>query len=664
MKNRNKRKGFTLIELLAVVAIISLLFCFGFVVVSNLVNSSNKMVDKATKNAIINAAELYAIEFRSSLNWEEEIKKIENSENTFFCVSIDSLINYGYFKDENNKLKDYRKENVVKFVVNNGVYDYEIIGKNDEESSSCMYFEYETNIVSGSEGVIEINEISIDGNASTISYQLLKQDEEKILLNLSGDIKFKEEKLVDIIPTYIVLVIDDSLSMWCHGSSTTYRENENKHPVCTMNGTKVVSIENMKPFFDTVEGQKIYKETNYAKAIDAASAFFSNIYVEIPKAKVAGVKFHKYISFNSGFIPANKYNEIIFGYGSFYQTNTGAGLDAASALLYFEEKNKIVENLDNAFVYTVLLFDGQANFYPRFNPSNGNLQNLVVDDLRNDLLNNGVNREGYLMSSNIVNNPNGESFKNYFDNFFDRMFFENFEEKYRTYGNVVNLGYCNAGATIESLKPYYCYNSVINSAKILRETFNSNIFSIAYSYTDLSDVDVSMKTIATRDNKLCRNSDFVDEYGNKYCYYEADADNVSTIMSLIADDVSGSIRNTKINKLKLIITPNSEVFGKILKDGEEISNIEKVIDLNGEILNSDETIDFLENYELVLKEKNEIFTKCSFTEGTCNQDFKLFDVKVVLNSDVTDTNTDGSFEYHIENNSEITLNAKKIITLN
>ena len=125
MKKIYKEKGFTLIELLATIVILLLIFTIGFAVISNLLNSSNDTIDDVTKKMIIKAAEQYAIEYRNEESWVEEK---DDDGNTILCITLESLINSGYFGANQSKVMEYKNDGwTVKITINNGIYNSEII---------------------------------------------------------------------------------------------------------------------------------------------------------------------------------------------------------------------------------------------------------------------------------------------------------------------------------------------------------------------------------------------------------------------------------------------------------------------------------------------------------------------------------------------------------
>ena len=154
-KNMKKKfKGFTLIELLAVILILALIFIFVIFSFGSVFSGVNDKISKTEKKVILTAAKNYALEYRGSDTWVEEIDK--NTGNVSFCVSLESLINYGYFKNDGNNFEKYKNSHVVEFTIINGVYDYEL--KDIDESENCKRFDFTSGIPDGNNNIVtEIN---------------------------------------------------------------------------------------------------------------------------------------------------------------------------------------------------------------------------------------------------------------------------------------------------------------------------------------------------------------------------------------------------------------------------------------------------------------------------------------------------------------------------
>ena len=85
---------------------------------------ANAPAPDSEKNIILSAANDYALEYRGTDSWVEEVG---DDGTVNFCVSLDSLIKYGYFKNDSSNFEKYKDDYVVEFQIENGVYNYKFI---------------------------------------------------------------------------------------------------------------------------------------------------------------------------------------------------------------------------------------------------------------------------------------------------------------------------------------------------------------------------------------------------------------------------------------------------------------------------------------------------------------------------------------------------------
>lgn len=538
----NEKKGFTLIELLITIAILSFAFLGGYILIKGVIDNSKTVMSEATKKMIIGAAENYALEFRESEKWQEEIVNGDS----YFCISLESLINYGYFNKD--KIAQYVDKYLVKMTLINGIYEYEVIEK-ELANNVCKYYKRETEITENSSGNYDISEN--DTNVGSIKYTMTKVKDNTYNMNLNFGIDFKIEEIVTTIPTYVAIVLDNSGTM----------KNQNK----------------------------------YTKAVSAASNFSKIILENVSDAKIALVKYDQTAKIINGY-ENKKYEENDFGECSSYVTNTSGGLDAVSALIYNGKNN--VNNYtaieDNSNIYTVLLYDGIPNRYYQIN----NITTIDIDTEKEK--------------------------KDYFSNF------------------ITNI---NNNATSCDKK---CVESVEASSRILKNDFNSKLIVIGY---EMDNVDSRLKTIATKDNVFCKNSDYSD-----YCYYDSDSSNITDLFANISSTIIENVKSTDVKKAKIILTPvviDGESAFIIKKDDIIQDSIEESLDLS----NHKESIklEINGNYELTLNEK--IFKGCKADE--CTKNIKLFNTQIILEYEDKENKV-----IEIENVPKVTITSTEVITVN
>lgn len=603
-----RKNGFSLIELIIVVALLAILLFIGYCSISLIFGESKKIATTISEKNILNTTRLYSMEFRDSEKWKEEVNQNLNNEYDF-CVKVSSLVNYGYFKPK--EVSKYI-DSIVKLEIKDGVYSYDFT----EEIDRCKYIEYGLTIDDDFGGTIEFDEIkTLNDDKSFVEYEFDKQNNSDYLLKLDGIFQFSIDDLNRNIPTYVSVVLDDSASMFCKNPDMICDNgDEDCYMLCKEN----------KPI------------NGYDKATEAAYNLFNKI-DEIDYAKMAGIKYAMYITYNSGFTDSKE--NINFGQCGGASTNIGVGLEFTASILNNEIK-KGIDIINSSNIYTILLFDGASNFYTRINGKDYKCSTADVH---------GENNAG--SSHNVV-------YENYpLNNFLDSVYtdmYMPYEEKngklYLGYGKTYcnNTNWCNG----HNIRPYsWCTDSVVDSAQILRDKMNSKIIVIGYNFFKDDFLDDgrteeqyhnTMK-IASKasDVSFCENSDY-----DGYCYYDATSNNIDELFEDISNNIVNKVNSTNIKKVEIIIEPNSVIFdnSNIIKQSYVFEN-----DNEGEIIQELNNIII----NLNLKSNSEL-------NNLTETEFELFNLKFNLYDDINSI-TPVSV---IQKNPNSTIKLNEILTIN
>ena len=93
------KKGFTLVELLAVIVVITLISSVGIITYLKTINNSKSKATLLAINNVKEAAYLYSKEGTAEIEWVNSYDKDGKESGKYACVSVQQLINKGYFKD-------------------------------------------------------------------------------------------------------------------------------------------------------------------------------------------------------------------------------------------------------------------------------------------------------------------------------------------------------------------------------------------------------------------------------------------------------------------------------------------------------------------------------------------------------------------------------------
>ena len=97
-KKDKTKKGFTLVELLAVIVVITLISGVGIITYLKTINNSKSKATLLAINNIKEAAYLYSKEGTDEIEWVNSYGKDGKESGKYACVSVQQLINKGYFE--------------------------------------------------------------------------------------------------------------------------------------------------------------------------------------------------------------------------------------------------------------------------------------------------------------------------------------------------------------------------------------------------------------------------------------------------------------------------------------------------------------------------------------------------------------------------------------
>ena len=221
MKNK-KKKGFTLIELLAVILLLAILFSIVFVTVGDLGSSSKEKISKASENLIKDTVKSYSSEFKRDENWhQEETINSDGKKEVSYCVNLDSLIDKGYFKNDNTELNDLRSKYYVfvkevdGVVVSMDVKEKSELNNVNSGLSNCEYYNPESTTEGDKYGNYDLY-YEVDDEyiyVANLNYRFIKKDDFNYTLKLELENKLD----VDSIPINknvdLIVLLDTSGSM-------------------------------------------------------------------------------------------------------------------------------------------------------------------------------------------------------------------------------------------------------------------------------------------------------------------------------------------------------------------------------------------------------------------------------------------------------------------
>lgn len=113
-KKDKTKKGFTLVELLAVIVVITLISSVGIITYLKTINNSKSKATLLAINNIKEAAYLYSKEGTDEIEWVNSYDKYGKESGKYACVSVQQLINKGYFKNNFLDKEIYKNSKIDK----------------------------------------------------------------------------------------------------------------------------------------------------------------------------------------------------------------------------------------------------------------------------------------------------------------------------------------------------------------------------------------------------------------------------------------------------------------------------------------------------------------------------------------------------------------------
>ena len=201
---KNNKKGFTLIEVLSVIVIIAVIGSVSLVYYINTISNSKNNSSLLAVENIKKAAELYSKENLNEITWTPEYDNEGKKSGRYVCITVNDLINRGYFNDnffdnelyKNNNFsinkntlieisqdKFYSNTNVVIKNDNLSTFDCEI-DKLNEELSDFKISDYVAYTDSVSFKVYS----TTNNNGSIFNYKYIDKDKNIVSDKCNNDV--------------------------------------------------------------------------------------------------------------------------------------------------------------------------------------------------------------------------------------------------------------------------------------------------------------------------------------------------------------------------------------------------------------------------------------------------------------------------------------------
>ena len=564
MKKRSDL-GFSLIELLVVIVILSIIFLILIFSYKSIIDNSNKTIDKQSEKMIFEAVTYYIDEFRHDKTWDEGNN---DSNKTAFCITLQNLINMGYYKGDERNIEKWKDEYLVYVEVDdNSTYNYELIS--NKNSDVCKVYNDDVKLTNQN-GSYEF--VADDLEIANLEYKIFQKEENLYfvdnVLSVNQIPEIEEE-----IKSYITLVLDRS------GSMKNEYSKEEKAARCLaarLMGTSATEAGLTEAECSSISGNTGLEKTEISLIEFALNPYlsrdFKHAILPLPLGVYDSKKNPNAIFHKEGWKSADGKSEIKGG------TNT------AYALMYAMMLNQKLSNNGKKFI--ILLYDGEPCSSLYYTEKNGN--------------------------KNINYYPYDKNFKNGINT----AFFEKFNSKFEqnlikpTANNVCGINK-RGGQDLTAVSNY------------LKENTNITLIVVGYR-TNFSKAFMEMSSI---DNNLCSDSSYFNDINkNKkkdyneesYCYYKSDKNSLNALFNSLSNNLIREINKSTATKIKVILTPPENVT--FIKNDEIKKEIIYEIDLVNKENNHND-------YSYDIKINDDIFNSC--IDDECIVEVKMFNAEII-----------------------------------
>lgn len=222
-KKDKTKKGFTLVELLAVIVVITLISGVGIITYLKTINNSKSKATLLAINNIKEAAYLYSKEGTDEIEWVNSYGKDGKESGKYACVSVQQLINKGYFKDNFLDKEIYKNSEIdkntfikVSMGTNNDNLKVVVNEKNDTENK-CIgsaingnLFHLKLDSFESYTDTIKLKVSSKDNDITPKNYIVSIYGKQEEKQSISGEVTFNKLKNSTLYKIKACMTIEDN----------------------------------------------------------------------------------------------------------------------------------------------------------------------------------------------------------------------------------------------------------------------------------------------------------------------------------------------------------------------------------------------------------------------------------------------------------------------